>query len=68
MRCPKCQYITFDQGDRCRNCGYDFALSPEPDALDLPIRTGDEKSEPGNRIVVVFGGTGPAAPERISLR
>jgi uncharacterized RDD family membrane protein YckC len=46
MKCPKCQYITFDQGDRCRNCGYDFALSPEPDALDLPIRTGDEPLGP----------------------
>ena len=31
MKCPKCQYITFDSADRCRNCGYDFSL-----ALDLP--------------------------------
>jgi uncharacterized RDD family membrane protein YckC len=31
MKCPKCQYISFDSGDRCRNCGYDFSL-----ALDLP--------------------------------
>jgi uncharacterized RDD family membrane protein YckC len=46
MKCPKCQYLTFDQGDRCRNCGYDFALSPEPDGLDLPIRTGDEPLGP----------------------
>ena len=46
MKCPKCQYLTFDQGDRCRNCGYDFALSAEPDALDLPIRTGDEPLGP----------------------
>lgn len=37
MRCPKCHYISFDSGERCRNCGYDFSLSvdtPE-DALDL---------------------------------
>lgn len=46
MKCPKCQYLTFDRGDRCRNCGYDFALSPEPDELDLPIRTGDEPLGP----------------------
>ena len=46
MKCPKCQYLTFDQGDRCRNCGYDFALSAEPDELDLPIRTGDEPLGP----------------------
>ena len=26
MRCPKCRYISFDDHDRCRNCGYDFSL------------------------------------------
>lgn len=31
MRCPKCHYISFDSGERCRNCGYDFSL-----AIDLP--------------------------------
>jgi len=37
MRCPKCHYISFDSGDRCRNCGYDFSLAVEtPDnPLDL---------------------------------
>jgi len=27
MRCPKCHYISFDSGDRCRNCGYEFSLA-----------------------------------------
>ncbi len=27
MRCPKCHYISFDSGERCRNCGYDFSLA-----------------------------------------
>jgi uncharacterized RDD family membrane protein YckC len=41
MKCPKCQYINFDDGDKCRNCGYQFSLSigldeDEPD-LDLPV-------------------------------
>lgn len=27
MKCPKCGYLGFDRGDRCRNCGYDFSLS-----------------------------------------
>lgn len=31
MKCPKCQYLNFDEGERCRNCGYDLTL-----ALDLP--------------------------------
>jgi uncharacterized RDD family membrane protein YckC len=28
MKCPKCGYVGFESGDRCRHCGYDFSLSP----------------------------------------
>jgi len=47
MRCPKCQYLSFDNGARCRNCGYEFSLaavSPEP--LDLAIQDGTEPIGP----------------------
>lgn len=37
MKCPKCQYISFDSGTRCRNCGYEFSLSADADAFDLPM-------------------------------
>ncbi|MEN3340573.1 MAG: hypothetical protein V7647_4249 [Acidobacteriota bacterium] len=46
MRCPKCHYISFDSTDRCRNCGYEFALTAEPPPLDLPIQTGNEALGP----------------------
>ncbi len=46
MRCPKCQYISFDSGERCRNCGYEFSLTPDSRAIDLPIHTGDEPLGP----------------------
>ena len=46
MKCPKCQYLAFDQGDRCRNCGYEFALVVDDADLDLPIRTGEEPLGP----------------------
>lgn len=46
MRCPKCHYISFDDSDRCRNCGYEFSLSVDVAALDLPIQTGDEAIGP----------------------
>ena len=46
MRCPKCHYISFDSGDRCRNCGYEFALAADVKSLDLPIQTGDEAIGP----------------------
>lgn len=37
MKCPKCDYLGFDTGDRCKNCGYDFSLiaAPTPDTLRL---------------------------------
>lgn len=35
MRCPKCHYLSFEPEPRCRNCGYDPALS-EPVAATSP--------------------------------
>ena len=47
MRCPKCHYLGFDSGDRCRNCGYDFSLTAEDHPPpDLPIRRDDEPMGP----------------------
>jgi uncharacterized RDD family membrane protein YckC len=46
MKCPKCQYFSFDSGDRCRNCGYDFSLVPAAPAADLPIQDGTEAVGP----------------------
>jgi uncharacterized RDD family membrane protein YckC len=40
MKCPKCSYLGFDTGDRCKNCGYDFSLMPratDADGLDAEI-------------------------------
>ncbi len=41
MKCPKCSYLGFETGDRCRNCGYDFSLlsaAGAPD-IDVPLRS-----------------------------
>jgi len=46
MRCPKCHYISFDDSQRCRNCGYEFSLAVDVPKLDLPIQTGDEPVGP----------------------
>jgi len=46
MRCPKCQYLSFDNGDRCRNCGYEFSLAVSSTPLDLPIQDGTEAMGP----------------------
>ena len=48
MKCPKCLYIGFETGDRCKNCGYDFSLLamaedvPSLHPAELPLR----QSEP----------------------
>ncbi|MPZ19864.1 MAG: hypothetical protein GEV06_18410 [Luteitalea sp.] len=52
MRCPKCQYISFDTEERCRNCGYDLSLvapsaEPEPD-LTISRSEPDETSSPAD--------------------
>jgi uncharacterized RDD family membrane protein YckC len=64
MRCPKCHYISFDNGERCRNCGYEFSLSPDLNALDLPIQTGNEPLGPLEDLALgdLDRGAAPAAP------
>jgi uncharacterized RDD family membrane protein YckC len=41
MRCPKCHYISFGAVTRCRNCGYESALAPDPQPADLPMQSPD---------------------------
>lgn len=47
MKCPKCGYLGFETGDRCRNCGYDFSLAftlqAEP---EMPLRSEVETAGP----------------------
>ena len=59
MKCPKCSYLGFETGDRCKNCGYDFSLlpdadipSPEPEYdlnADLILRDAEPDSVHPNR-------------------
>lgn len=46
MKCPKCQYFSFDNGERCRNCGYDFSLVVQAPLPDLSIQDGTEAVGP----------------------
>ncbi len=40
MKCPKCGYLGFETGNRCKNCGYDFSLmaAAVPVMPELPLR------------------------------
>jgi uncharacterized RDD family membrane protein YckC len=44
MRCPKCQYISFDSGERCRNCGYEFSFSTDEPPVDVTIGRDEPRS------------------------
>jgi len=58
MKCPKCEYLGFETGDRCRNCGYEFSLmtdaaiapAVQPSGhdrdLDLRLRDDDPRPQP----------------------
>jgi uncharacterized RDD family membrane protein YckC len=55
VKCPKCDYLGFETGDRCKNCGYDFSLLAAAEAEpaeydihpasidDVPIRMIDDE-------------------------
>lgn len=49
MKCPKCDYLGFDTGNRCRNCGYDFSLleTPQAPAPDLSLSAPEGADEAG---------------------
>ncbi len=51
MKCPKCNYLGFETGDRCKNCGYDFSLmaaasEPEDVEVDLMIELASTANDP----------------------
>jgi uncharacterized RDD family membrane protein YckC len=51
MKCPKCDYLGFETGDRCKNCGYDFSLMAHSTAArdaDLVLREPDPASGPND--------------------
>jgi uncharacterized RDD family membrane protein YckC len=54
MKCPKCGYLGFEDVELCRNCGYDFSLTPTLNLPDLPIRR-DAPPEGNPRELPLFG-------------
>ena len=44
MKCPKCGYLGFETTDRCRNCGYDFSLTPAPVEPELSLNRDDAEA------------------------
>ena len=65
MRCPKCAYISFDAGERCRNCGYNFSLADEtPQSPESTIR---ETAEGPFGDLVLPGTNKPGDTDQVDL-
>ncbi len=64
MRCPKCKYISFDNTNRCRNCGYEFALAVEAPPMDLPIVLSEDELGPLADFAISEEVAEPTAPDR----
>jgi uncharacterized RDD family membrane protein YckC len=78
VKCPKCGYLGFDSGERCRNCGYDFSLVRQTDGqtagrslrntpADLPLFRGDTPVLPPPRAPLAVRRATPA-PARLRPR
>ena len=55
MKCPKCGYLGFERVDRCRNCGYDFSLTPPLSEPDFAIRRETETMNPMEDLSLIDG-------------
>lgn len=69
MKCPKCGYLGFETTDRCRNCQYDFSLSPFISESDLTLHGADHKVEgPGDLdLPTVLRANDVTTPARLDL-
>ncbi len=68
MKCPKCGYLGFESGDRCRNCGYEFSLTvSKSDPLDLALDLGPDESRPPFDLDRIIGAPEPVQPDDLPL-
>jgi uncharacterized RDD family membrane protein YckC len=63
MKCPKCGYLGVEEIRRCRNCGYDFSLTPASSLPDLPIRRDDHNTpSPLDDLALIDSAAAPLPP------
>jgi uncharacterized RDD family membrane protein YckC len=66
VKCPKCGFLGFDSGDRCKNCGYDFSLASGAGSTPVGAHARHpSKTTPGD--LPLFRGNVPLPPPRAPL-
>jgi uncharacterized RDD family membrane protein YckC len=48
MKCPKCGYLGFETTERCRNCQYDFSLTPFVNEPELTLHDSAKGESPSD--------------------
>jgi uncharacterized RDD family membrane protein YckC len=68
MKCPKCDYLGFEDVERCRNCGYDFSLTSLASLRppDLPLRSDADAMDPLGDLSLVDAAMDGAPSGRMS--
>lgn len=61
MKCPKCGYLGFEHVERCRNCGYDFSLTPATHLPELSIRDADRPEDNAVEDLELIGAAAPSS-------
>jgi uncharacterized RDD family membrane protein YckC len=69
MKCPKCHYLGFETGDRCRNCGYEFSLlsDAEVPSPDIALRADAVEALPVDLPLNQFGAEVAESPLVVSV-
>jgi uncharacterized RDD family membrane protein YckC len=66
VKCPKCGFLGFDSGDRCKNCGYDFSLAGGAGGASAGVH-GRPASATAAGDLPLFRGDLPLPPPRAPL-
>ena len=68
MKCPKCGYLGFETTDRCRNCQYDFSLTPFSSEPELSLKSADQtESNPDFDLAPIKRAADTNMPARLDL-
>lgn len=66
MKCPKCGYLSYERVDRCRNCGYEFALSSSAPTPDFRLRDHSSVPQPLDDLDLIDAATPALSLDRFN--